>query len=197
MDHRVIENPVTGQRVIFTETARETDGARTVADIDTTPGGGVLLHQHAEHEEWIGVVEGEIELTMDGVTRQLRAGQEAVIPAGAVHSWRNPSPDRVLRFRAMMTPGHPGFETVIHVSFGLGRDGWLRPSGLPRRFADLALLTDWDPSLLAVGPRRLLTPLMRWAARRARATGHAAELLRRYGVSDPSIAGAASASRSA
>jgi quercetin dioxygenase-like cupin family protein len=188
MGDQAIENPVTGQRVTFTETARETGGARTVADIDTTPGGGVLLHQHADHEEWIEVVDGEIELTTEGVPRRLGPGEQVVIAPGAVHSWRNPSPDRVLRFRAIMTPGHPGFETVIRVSFGLGRDGWLRPSGLPRRFADLALLADWDPSLLAVGPRRLLTPIMRWSARRARASGHAAELLRRYGGADPSIA---------
>ncbi len=188
MDHRTIHNPVTGQRVTFLETARESGGARTVADLDTTPGGGVLLHRHADHEEWVEVVEGEIEVTMDGVTRRLGVGEHVVIPAGAVHAWRNPSPDRVLRFRAMMTPGHPGFETVLRVSFGLGRDGRLRPSGLPRRFADLALLADWDPSLLAVGARRLLTPLMRWSARRARANGHAAELLRRYGGGDPSIA---------
>lgn len=188
MENRTIENPVTGQRVTFTETARQSGGARTVADLDTNPGGGVLLHQHADHEEWIEVVAGELELTNEGATRRLGPGEQVVIPRGAVHSWRNPSPDRVLKFRAMMTPGHPGFETVIHVSFGLGRDGWLRPSGLPRRFADLALLADWDSSLLAVGPRRLLTPLMRWGARRARANGHAAELLRRYGVADPSIA---------
>ena len=38
MGDQAIENPVTGQRVTFTETARETGGARTVADIDTTPG---------------------------------------------------------------------------------------------------------------------------------------------------------------
>jgi quercetin dioxygenase-like cupin family protein len=188
MDDRPIENPVTGQRVVFSDTARASRGARTVVDVDTTPGGGVLLHKHADHEEWIEVVDGEIELTLEGATRRLGAGEKIVIAAGAVHSWRNPSPDRVLRFRGTMTPGHPGFETVLRVSFGLGRDGCLRPSGLPRRFADLALLMDWDPSLLAFGPRRLLAPLMRWAARRARANGHAAELLRRYGGADPSIA---------
>lgn len=188
MDDQAIENPVTGQRAVFVETARGSRGARTVVDVDTTPGGGVLLHQHANHEEWIEVIDGEIELTMEGVTRRLGPGEQVVIARGAVHSWRNPSADRLLRFRGMMTPGHPGFETVLHVSFGLGRDGWLRPSGLPRRFADLALLTDWDPSLLAFGPRRLLTPLMRWLARRARANGHAAELLRRYGGADPSSA---------
>ena len=186
MDDRTITNPVTGQRVIFIETARETGGARTVADVETTPGGGVLTHRHSDHEEWIDVLEGEIELTTAGVTQRVRAGEQVVIQAGAVHSWRNPSPDRVLRFRGMMTPGHPGFETALRVSFGLGRDGGLRSSGVPWRFVDLALLVDWDPSLLAVGPRRLLAPLMRWSARRARADGRAAELQRRYGASDPS-----------
>jgi quercetin dioxygenase-like cupin family protein len=185
MDDRTIENPVTGQRATFIETARESGGARTVADVETAPGGGVLQHRHADHEERIDVLEGEIEVTIGGVTRRLPAGEHVVVEAGAVHSWRNPSPDRLLRFRATMEPGHPGFETVLRVSFGLGRDGWLRASGVPRRFADLALITDWDPSLLAVGPRRWLAPLLRWSARRARADGRAAELLRRYRASDP------------
>lgn len=187
MDDRAIRNPVTGQQVVFVETARESGGARTVVDADTTPGGGVLLHRHADHEEWIDVLDGEIEVTIGGTTRRAGAGERIVIEAGAVHSWRNPTADRVLRFRGTMTPGHPGFESVLRVSFGLGRDGCLRPSGIPRRFEDLALLTDWDPSLLAVGPRRLLVPLLRWSARRSRARGYAAELLRHYGASHPSI----------
>lgn len=186
MDDRTIQNPVTGQRVIFIETARESGGARTVLDVETTPGGGVLLHRHADHEERIEVLEGEIELTMDGITRRIHAGEDVVIEAGAVHAWCNPTADRMLRFRGTMTPGHPGFETVLRVSFGLARDGGLRPSGIPRRLADLALLTEWDPSLLDVGPRRLLTPLLRWSARSSWTHGRAAELLHRYADSDPS-----------
>ena len=199
MDDRTIHNPVTGQRAIFIETARESGGARTVADVETTPGGGVLLHRHADHEERIEVLEGEIEVTTDGVTRRVRAGEHVVIEAGAVHSWRNPSADRVLRFRGMMTPGHPGFETVLRVSFGLGRDGGLRPSGLPRRFADLALLADWDPSLLAVGPRRLLGAahaVVRAARPGPRSRRRAAASLRRLRALDGMIAvAAASGSR--
>ena len=38
MDDRTIENPVTGQRAIFLETARESGGARTVADIEALLG---------------------------------------------------------------------------------------------------------------------------------------------------------------
>jgi quercetin dioxygenase-like cupin family protein len=186
MDDRTIHNPITGERATFVETARESGGARSLADIETSPGGGVPLHRHANHEERIEVLEGEIEVTSGSVTRRFHAGEHVVIEAGEVHAWRNPSTHRNLKFRGTMTPGHPGFETALRVAFGLGRDGRLRPSGLPRRFADLALIADWDPSLLAVGPLRLLAPLLRWSARRARARGRAAELLRRYG-GDPSV----------
>jgi Cupin domain len=134
----------------------------------------------------IEVLDGEIEVTVGGVTRRLGAGERVVIQRGTVHAWRNPSSDRKLRFRGMMTPGHPGFEAFLRLWFGLARDGQLRRSGMPRHFGDLALLADWDPSL-AAGPLRLLAPLMRWSARRARSRGRAAELLRRYGGADPSI----------
>jgi quercetin dioxygenase-like cupin family protein len=184
MHDRTIDNPITGERAVFIETASESGGARTVADLEVGPGGGVPPHRHADHTERIEVLEGEIEVTAHSITRRIHAGEHVVIEPGEVHAWRNPSGDRILRFRGMMTPGHPGFETAIRVTFGLGRDGQLRPNGLPRRFADLALIADWDPSLLAVGPLRLLAPLMRWSARRARAHGRATELLRRYGASD-------------
>jgi len=63
--------------------------------------------------------------------------------------------------------------------FGLARDGQVRANGLPKRLEDLALLTEWDPSILA-GPLRPLAPMIRRSARRARARGRADELLQRY-----------------
>jgi quercetin dioxygenase-like cupin family protein len=182
MDERVIQNPVTGERAVLISTSRETNGARSVGEVEVRPGGGVFVHRHAEHEERIEVLEGELEVTMGRVRHRLQAGEQVVVPRGAVHAWRNPSCDRLATFRGTMTPGHPGFETALRVAFGLGRDGGLRPSGIPRRFTDLALLAHWDPSLLDVGPRRLLAPLLRWTARRAAARARAAELLRRYGA---------------
>ncbi len=134
----------------------------------------------------IEVLEGEIEVTAGGITRRLGAGEHVVVERGTVHAWRNLSPDRMLRFRGMMTPGHPGFEVFLRVWFGLARDGALRPSCMPRRFGDLALLADWDPSL-AAGPLRLLAPLMSWSAHRTRARDRAAELLRRYGCEEPAV----------
>ena len=99
MEDRTIHNPVTGERATFIETSHETGGARTVADLEITPGGGVPIHRHTDHEEWIDVVDGEIEVTLGGVKRRFDAGQRVVIESGNVHR-RNPSSDRNLRFGA-------------------------------------------------------------------------------------------------
>lgn len=180
MHHRTIENPVSGERATWIECARDNGGARTVADVEVSPGGGVPEHRHAQHEERIRVLAGEMEVTVHGGVHRLAAGESIVVERGATHGWRNPSRGRRLFFRGEMLPGHPGFETALRVVFGLGRDGELRPGGLPRRFTDLALVAGWDPSLLAVGPRRLLLPILRWYNRRAASRARAAVLLGRY-----------------
>lgn len=188
MNGRTVENPVTGERATYVETSHETGGARTVIDFEVAAGGGVPAHRHATHQEQIEVLEGEIEVTAGGVTRRYGRGDQAVLPPRTVHAWRNPGTGK-LRFRGTMTPGHPGFETFFRVWCGLARDGAVRPSGLPRRFADLALLAELDPSL-ASGPLRLVAPLMRWSARRERERGRAAALLHRYGCDVPPIVSA-------
>ena len=58
-------------------------------------------------------------------------------------------------------------------------NGEVLGNGVPRRFGDTALIADWNQGFLT-GPVALLKPLFGWAARRARARGRDAELLRRY-----------------
>jgi len=184
MADRTITNPVTGERATFIETSSESGRARTVIDLEVAARGGVPGHSHDDHDERIDVLEGVVEVTMDGVRHRLGAGEHFVIPRGKVHSWRNPSSDHAMKFRGMMTPGHPGFETAIRVLFGLARDGEVRASGVPRRLGDVGLFAEWNQGLPS-GPIRLLAPLLAWAARRARARGRAGELLRRYGAEEP------------
>lgn len=183
MTERVFENPVTGERAILVESSRESGGARTIMDLEVRAGGGPPGHSHDRHEERLDVLEGVLEVTVDGTTRRLTAGEHVVIPRGSMHAWRNAS-GQMLRFRGMHTPGNPGFEVALRVLFGLARDGEVRAGGIPRRLGDLALIAEWNQGMLS-GPARLIAPLMAWCARRARARGRAAELLRRYGCEDP------------
>ena len=98
-------------------------------------------------------------------------------------------PTEPLRFRGTFTPGHTGFEAALQVLFGLARDGQTRANGFPKRLGDLALLVKWNEGL-PTGPSRMLAPVFGWLARRAEASGRAAELLRRYGVEAPAPASA-------
>lgn len=189
MNERMFENPQTRERAILVESARDNGGKRSVLDIEVGGGGGVMGHFHDVHQERIEVLEGVIEVTLDGVTRQVRAGDHVVVEPGQSHLWRNASGTEVMRFRGTFTPGHPGFEAALQVLFGLARDGETKPSGFPKRLSDLALLVKWNQGL-PTGPARLLAPLLAWIARRAEASGRAAELLRRYGVEDPAPASA-------
>jgi len=192
MNERMFENPQTRERAILVESARDNGGKRSVLDIEVGGGGGVMGHFHDVHQERIEVLEGVIEVTLDGVTRQVLAGQQVVVEPGQSHLWRNASQTEVMRFRGTFTPGHPGFEAALQVLFGLARDGETKANGFPKRLGDLALLVKWNEGL-PTGPARLLAPLLAWLARRAEASGRAAELLRRYAVEGPTPASAPAA----
>jgi quercetin dioxygenase-like cupin family protein len=183
MDVRMFENPQTKERATLVESARDSRGQRSVLDIEVGVGGGVMGHFHDQHQERIQVLAGVLEVTVDGVTRQVPAGSEVVVQPTQSHLWRNASPTEVLRFRGTFTPGHPGFEAALRVLFGLARDGQTRSNGFPKRLDDLALLVKWNRGLPS-GPMKLLAPVLGWLARRAEASGRAEELLRRYGADE-------------
>lgn len=52
---------------------------------------GTAVPEHAHGAQWGHVLEGEIELTVDGVCRTYRRGDSYDVPAGAVHSARCPN----------------------------------------------------------------------------------------------------------
>ena len=59
------------------------------------PGVDLPIHSHP-HDQVTNVVEGELELTLEGETRTLTPGTVAVIPPDAVHSARSITRCRVI-----------------------------------------------------------------------------------------------------
>ena len=58
---------------------------------------GAAFPDHAHpHEQIVSVLEGELELVVEGVTHRLQPGQVFVIPPGARHSGRGVTACRVL-----------------------------------------------------------------------------------------------------
>jgi unsaturated pyranuronate lyase len=56
---------------------------------------GLHEHHHEQEEVW-NVLEGEIDVTIAGVTRTVGAGTVAIVPSGTAHSVRVNGPARVL-----------------------------------------------------------------------------------------------------
>ena len=65
---------------------------------------GAGPHHHRAHVDSFLVLEGELEVTVDGETRTLAPGELAVVPPKTVHSFRNASDARA-RFLNLHTPG--------------------------------------------------------------------------------------------
>ncbi len=52
-------------------------------------------HSH-EYGEWAMVIEGEIELTVEGKTRNVKKGDEWLTPARAKHKWASQTKSRLI-----------------------------------------------------------------------------------------------------
>ena len=95
----VIENPVTGERIVIHRSADDTGGALLAWELVLAPGGRVpSSHAHPEQEERFTVVEGQLNLRIGSRPMVLGPGRSVAIPPGTVHSFANvrSEPVRVL-----------------------------------------------------------------------------------------------------
>jgi quercetin dioxygenase-like cupin family protein len=87
--------------------AVETGGAYGVTEHLLTAASNPPPHRHFDEEEAFYVLDGELELTVDEATAACRAGTFALVPRGALHSFRVTSETvRMLVFAS--APGVPG-----------------------------------------------------------------------------------------
>jgi quercetin dioxygenase-like cupin family protein len=77
----------------------------TFAHYDFTRGAAIHEHFHPE-EEVYEVIEGELELSIDGVAQIARAGLVAIVPANVRHSVKALTDGRVI---IVDCPRRPGF----------------------------------------------------------------------------------------
>jgi quercetin dioxygenase-like cupin family protein len=81
-----IENPITGERVVFRRTATETDGELLEFDWYLTQYYRSPPHVHPAMEERFEVVTGRAYLQIVDEERKLAAGEVVTVPPGTPHS---------------------------------------------------------------------------------------------------------------
>jgi quercetin dioxygenase-like cupin family protein len=94
---------VIGNRIVQKLTLDDTAGAYYVFEVETPPGNGVPLHVHRHEDEIIYLLEGQLDIQLQGEHRA-RSGDTIHFPRFVPHAFRNTS-DRVARTLWTVIPG--------------------------------------------------------------------------------------------
>ena len=125
-----IENPVTGERIHFRKTSRETNGELVEIEVTVQPNGFVAAaHVHPYQSERFEILSGTIEFRRGKERITAHAGDVVTIDPGTRHSFRNAGDDEA-RFVTEVRPALQ-FEQLIETMFALAADGRTNKKGMP------------------------------------------------------------------
>jgi len=124
-----IENPVTGERVTFHKTSRDTGGEYVVIEAAVAPGGGVAAHVHPYQTEEFEILSGSVEFRTNGDKVLAGEGDSVTVEPGTIHRFRNVGADEA-RFVTKVSPALE-FESFLETMFALAADGKTNKKGMP------------------------------------------------------------------
>jgi mannose-6-phosphate isomerase-like protein (cupin superfamily) len=125
-----IENPVTGERIVFVRTASESNGEEVVVETFVRPDGFVAAaHVHPNQEERFEIISGTVGFRAGGRSFELGPGGRVSVPAGTAHRFWNAG-DEEARFLCTVRPALH-FEDLLAAMFALAADGKTNAKGLP------------------------------------------------------------------
>jgi quercetin dioxygenase-like cupin family protein len=157
---QTLENPVTGERFTFTQTAATTGGELLAFELGLRPGGAVpISHVHPIQTERFEVVEGRMRFRLGRRMVEAGPGDVVEVAPGVRHGFANAG-DGDARVRVEVRPALE-MEDMFAEVIAMARAGRMSRRGMPRNLLDLALLArTYDQvahaPFLTVGLQRLL-----------------------------------------
>jgi quercetin dioxygenase-like cupin family protein len=126
----MIENPVTGERIVFRQTSHETGGEAVVIECFVQPTGFVAAaHVHPSQTERFQVLRGAVGFAVGDNELTARAGDRITVPAGTRHKFWNAGEEEA-HFVCEVRPALQ-FEQLLETMFALAGDGKTNRRGLP------------------------------------------------------------------
>ncbi len=126
----MVENPVTGERVVVRVGTEDSGGELLVNEGFVRPGGAVVgEHVHPTIEETFEVLSGRLSFRIGGRESVAGPGERLRVPAGTAHDWWNAGEEEA-RVVVEIRPG-ARFEEMGLNLFGLARDGRTNRKGMP------------------------------------------------------------------
>lgn len=125
-----IINPVSGEKIVFTDTAATTNGAFVAYDYYSKEGQPIApKHFHPIVSEEFEVIKGELSVSMNGAIHVFHAGDKLLIPPGTVHTGWN-SGKGTMHVKSKISPAM-AFEDYYNVAFRQARAGKVNKKGVP------------------------------------------------------------------
>ena len=125
-----LENPVTGEILIFHETSRETGGDHVLVETIVRPDGFVAAaHMHPYQTERFEVLEGRVGLSVAGEEVVAEPGDVVTVEPGTAHQFWNAGESEA-RFLCKVSPALE-FESLIETMFSLAAEGKTNRKGMP------------------------------------------------------------------
>jgi quercetin dioxygenase-like cupin family protein len=126
----MLENPVTGEVLIFRETAADTNGERVLFETIVRPDGFVAAaHVHPKQTERFDVLEGKVRFRVGDDELVLQPGGSTTVQPGTPHRFWNAG-DTEARFMCEISPALQ-FESLIETMFTLAQEGRTNARGFP------------------------------------------------------------------
>jgi mannose-6-phosphate isomerase-like protein (cupin superfamily) len=167
-----LENPVTGEKLTFVETAASTDGERVVVDLELAAGGKVPgVHIHPKQEEKFEVLQGTMKFRYGMKKIVAKAGETVVVPAGKVHDFANAGMVAA-HVRVSISPALK-MEEMFEANVALAKEGKVMNSGMPKPLELALFIREFKDEVRAPFPppfvvRAVTAPLAAIAKRRGR-----------------------------
>jgi quercetin dioxygenase-like cupin family protein len=167
-----LENPVTGEVLVFHRTAAETNGESVLIETIVRPDGFVAAaHVHPYQAERFEVIDGLLGLRVGDQEMLAGPGDVAVVPPGTPHRFWNAGRIEA-RFLCEVRPALQ-FESLIETMFTLAADGKTNRKGMPNplRLAVIAR-AHFDTVRLPFPPAALQRAALAFAAPLGQALGY-------------------------
>ena len=127
---QTIENPATGEVLIFHKTSRDTGGEYVLVETILRPGATVAAaHSHPYQSESFHVLEGTVGMKVGRERLELEAGHAVTVLPRTAHKFWNAG-DGQARFTCEVRPAG-AFEQLIETMFSLAAEGKTSKKGMP------------------------------------------------------------------
>lgn len=138
-----LENPATGQTIVFRQTSAQTGGELLEVETTYQPGSSEPLeHYHPRQEERFEVLDGTVRVRLAGKEKELRQGDTLVVPARTMHAMWNAGsePARMV----WQTRPAQRTESFFEAVWGLAAEGRLTAKGTPGPLQGAVLMREYS-----------------------------------------------------